>query len=157
MPEASLGQLVSELISDLGQLVRQELRLALPGADKTPAGALHLFAWARQEAAAACGGLTGLREGHDRLGPFAILGSTIEPPTLKQICVGLETVAPFARLIDADVYDPQGAAVDRATLGLPPRPCLVCEAPARECIRLGRHNGAELSRRVHELLAPFTG
>jgi uncharacterized BrkB/YihY/UPF0761 family membrane protein len=28
MPEASLGQLVSELISDLGQLVRQELRLA---------------------------------------------------------------------------------------------------------------------------------
>jgi len=28
MPEASLGQLLSELISDLGQLVRQELRLA---------------------------------------------------------------------------------------------------------------------------------
>jgi len=28
MPEPSLGQLVSDLISDLGQLVRQELRLA---------------------------------------------------------------------------------------------------------------------------------
>ncbi len=28
MPEASLGQLVSELIGDLGRLVRQELRLA---------------------------------------------------------------------------------------------------------------------------------
>lgn len=132
------------------------LSLALPGADKTPAGALHLFAWARQEAAAACGGLAGLREGFDRLGPFAILGSAMEPAPLKQICVGLEAIAPFARLIDADVYDPQGVAADRAALGLPPRSCLVCEAPARECIRLGRHDGAELSRRVHELLAPFT-
>jgi len=133
------------------------LSLAVPGADKTPAGALHLFSWARQEAEAACGGLTGLREGRDRLGPFAILGSIMEPPELKNICIGLEAVAPFARLIDADVYDPRGAAVDRAALGLPPRPCLVCTAPARECIRLGRHDGAELSRRVHELLAPFTG
>jgi holo-ACP synthase CitX len=132
------------------------LSLAIPGADKTPASAGGLFAWARREAEAACGGLSGLREGHDRLGPFAILGSGMEPPELKMICVGLETVAPFARLIDADVYDSRGTAVDRAFLGLPPRPCLVCAAPARECIRLGRHDGAELSRRVHELLAPFT-
>jgi holo-ACP synthase CitX len=81
----------------------------------------------------------------------------MEPANLKRICIELESVAPFARLIDADVYDPHGTAVDRATLGLLPRPCLVCEAPARECIRLGRHAGAELTRRVHELLAPFTG
>jgi holo-ACP synthase CitX len=133
------------------------LSLAVPGTDKTPAGSSNLFAWARREAEAACGGLSGLREGHDRLGPFAILGSDMEPVPLKQICVRLEAIAPFARLIDADVYDPQGAAVDRAALGLPPRSCLVCAAPARECIRLGRHDGAELSRRVHELLAPFTG
>jgi holo-ACP synthase CitX len=133
------------------------LSLAVPGPDKTPAGAAGLFAWARREAEAACGNLAGSREGQDRLGPFAILGSGMEPEPLKQICVGLEAIAPFARLIDADVYDPQGAAVDRAALGLPPRCCLVCTAPARECIRLGRHDGAELSRRVHELLAPFTG
>jgi holo-ACP synthase len=133
------------------------LSLAVPGADKTPAGTDGLFAWARREAEAACGGLVGLREGHDRLGPFAIFGSEIEPPALKRVCIGLEAVAPFARLIDADVYGPQGTAVDREALGLPPRPCLVCEAPARECIRLGRHSGAELSGRVHELLAPFTG
>jgi holo-ACP synthase CitX len=147
------------LLQALGQGRRATLflSLAVPGADKTPAGALQLFAWARQEAEAACGGLAGQREGHDRLGPFAILGSAMEPVLLKQICVRLEAVAPFARLIDADVYDPQGTAVDRAALGLPPRPCLTCEAPARECIRLGRHDGAELSRRVHELLAPFTG
>jgi phosphoribosyl-dephospho-CoA transferase len=87
------------LLQALGQGRRATLflTLAIPGADKTPAGALHLFAWARQEAAAACGGLAGLREGHDRLGPFAILGSTMEPPDLKIICVGLEAVAPIAR------------------------------------------------------------
>jgi holo-ACP synthase CitX len=133
------------------------LSLAIPGADKTPASAGGLFAWARREAEAACGGLAGGREGQDGLGPFAILGSETEPATLKRICIGLESVAPCARLIDADVYDSQGAAVDRAALGLAPRSCLVCAAPARECIRLGRHDGAELSRRVHELLAPFTG
>jgi holo-ACP synthase len=132
------------------------LSLAVPGADKTPAGTAGLFAWARREAEAAGGGLVGLREGHDRLGPFAILGSAIEPPALKRICVGLESIAPFARLIDADVYDLQGATVDRTALKLPPRSCLVCDAPAKECIRLGRHSGAELSGRVHELLAPFT-
>lgn len=131
------------------------LSLAIPGADKTPAGSPNLFAWARREAEAACGGLAGGREGQDRLGPFAILGSEMEPSSLKRICIGLESVAPYARLIDADVYDVQGAAVDRAALGLPPRPCLVCAAPARECIRLERHSDAELSRRVHELLAPF--
>jgi holo-ACP synthase CitX len=101
--------------------------------------------------------LAGLREGYDRLGPFAILGSAMEPEPLKQVCVGLEAITPFARLIDADVYSPQGTAVDRAAIGLAPRPCLVCAAPAKECIRLGRHEGAELYRRTHELLAPFTG
>jgi holo-ACP synthase CitX len=146
------------LLQALGQGWRATLflSLAVPGADKTPAGADGLFAWARQEAEAACGGLAGLREGFDRLGPFAILGSAMEPVSLKNICVGLEAVAPFARMIDADVYARQGAAVDRAALGLPPRPCLVCEASAKECIRLGRHDEAELFRRVHELLAPFT-
>ncbi|HEY7746410.1 MAG TPA: citrate lyase holo-[acyl-carrier protein] synthase [Desulfuromonadales bacterium] len=147
------------LLQVLGQGWRATLflSLAIPGADKIPAGTESLFAWARQEAEAACGGRTGLREGHDRLGPFAILGSAMEPVSLKRICVELEAVAPFARLIDADVYDPQGAAVDRAFLGLPPRPCLVCDAPAKDCIRLGHHDEAELSRRVYELLAPFTG
>ena len=73
------------------------------------------------------------------------------------ICVGLESVAPYARLIDADVYAARGVAVDRAALNLPPRPCLLCAAPATECIRLGRHDMFELSRRTHELLSPFTG
>jgi holo-ACP synthase CitX len=147
------------LLQVLGQGWRATLflSLAVPGADKTPAGADGLFAWARQEAEAACGGQAGHREGHDRLGPFAIIGSAMEPELLKHICVRLEAVAPFARLIDADVHNPQGAAVDRAALGLPPRSCLVCDAPAKECIRLGRHDGVELFRRVHELLAPFTG
>jgi len=133
------------------------LSLAIPGAEKAPPGALRLFAWARMEAAAICREWAELREGFDQLGPFAILGSNLEPRELKAACVGLESVAPYARLIDADVYDPQGNAVDRAALRLPPRFCLVCPAPAVECIRLGRHDGGDLSRRVYELLAPFAG
>jgi len=145
------------LQSALGQGWRATLflSLAIPGVDKSPAGSPNLFAWARREAEAACGGQAGGREGQDRLGPYAILGSEMEPAALKRICIGLESVAPYARLLDADVYDVKGAAVDRATLGLPPRSCLLCAAPARECIRLGRHIDAELSRRIHELLTPF--
>lgn len=133
------------------------LSLAIPGVDKTPAGAAALFNWALKEAEAACGHLTGLRDGDDRLGPYAILGSDMPPQEMKMICVGLESVAPYARLIDADIYDSRGAAVDRSALNLPPRLCLLCAAPARQCIRRRRHGIVELSRRSHELLAPFTG
>ena len=50
------------------------------------------------------------------------------------------------------MYDPAGRQLDRAALGLAPRACLLCPAPAVECIRLGRHPLPEVLDRVRGLL-----
>jgi triphosphoribosyl-dephospho-CoA synthase len=66
--------------------------------------------------------------------------------------VALEARDPAGRLLDLDVYRPDGTQVDRAQLGLPQRACLLCAEPARECIRAQRHSLAELQARVDTLL-----
>ena len=73
----------------------------------------------------------------------------------KRAAVALEALTPAARLLDLDVYTLDGRQIDRVSLGLPPRPCLVCAEPARECIRAGRHPMPILLSRIDELLAPF--
>jgi holo-ACP synthase len=127
--------------------------LAIPGEDKTPAGADALFAWAVGELARALPGARCVHAAADALGPFGLWSTAGEPATVKARCVAVEAGAPSARLVDLDVYSPQGAPMDRASLQLPPRECLCCAAPARECIRVGRHGAAELADRVRALLA----
>jgi holo-ACP synthase CitX len=91
----------------------------------------------------------------DPLGPFAILTVDADPYDLKQTCVALETASAVARLVDLDVYSETGVQIDRGRIGCTPRPCLVCEQPAGECIRTQRHAPADVIGKVHELLAAF--
>ena len=144
------------------------LSLAIPGAEKVPPGAAGLFAWGRATALSTLPGARLLAEAEDALGPFALIGlgpaaggpaateATAGAGDLaaaaKMACVALEGARPAARLLDLDVYGPGGAAVDRASLGLAPRPCLCCDAPARECIRVGRHGFEALVARARDLL-----
>jgi len=90
----------------------------------------------------------------DRCGPFHLAASAAAPAAAKRAAMAIE-VGPSGRLLDLDVYAPDGVQVDRALLGLPPRPCLVCAEPAQECIRLGRHTPEELMERVDALLRPW--
>lgn len=96
-----------------------------------------------------------LEWGIDLLGPFSLLNAEVEPEAAKAWGIRLEGEEPFARLLDLDLYDRQGSPLDRASLGFPQRPCLICPEPARECIRLGRHPLETVLERVHELLRPF--
>jgi triphosphoribosyl-dephospho-CoA synthase len=91
----------------------------------------------------------------DVLGPYYLGSSNIPPLEAKRIAVAIESETSSARLLDVDVYCPDGSQVDRVRLGLPPRPCLVCDEPARECILLRRHSQQELLQRVDSLLEPF--
>jgi len=132
------------------------LSLAIPGEEKVPAGAAALFDWACAEALAALPGARPLGRTDDALGPFALLAvpaGSATPDEVKRRCVALETARPAARLLDLDVHVPGGGALDRAALALPARACLCCDAPARECIRAGRHGFAALVSRARELLA----
>ena len=91
----------------------------------------------------------------DLLGPFHIASSNLPPIDAKRAALVIEAENPSARLLDLDVYRPDGSQVDRAGLGLPPRSCLICAEPARECILLRRHSDPELLERVDSLLRPF--
>jgi holo-ACP synthase CitX len=131
------------------------LSLNLPGEDKSPPGMWGLFRWAGSTLTEALPGWIERHRGFDALGPFALFTGEGEAASVKRRCMELEAAHPIARLIDFDVYDGGGRSIDRNLLGLPPRECLLCPEPARECIRLQRHGGGELKAKVHELLAPF--
>jgi holo-ACP synthase len=131
------------------------LSLNIPGPDKNLPGVRGLFAWALQSLAVGFPGQTLERQSDDGLGPCGIMRLELAAPEVKQRCLAVETAHPFCRLLDLDVYDARARQVDRASLGLPPRPCLVCGLPAGECIRLGRHTIHEILERTDELLTHF--
>jgi len=138
-----------------GQAALVAVSLVVPGPEKDPPGATALFTWAlgRLTGALVSHRLRPLHRGVDALGPFALLGVDLPPAGAKAACLALEASHPAGRLLDLDVLRPDGTVVGRADLGLPSRSCLVCDAPARECIRLGRHPAEEVADRVRALLA----
>jgi holo-ACP synthase len=129
------------------------LALNVPGSDKSPPGAAALFARALSGVEAALPGGRLVHHGHDALGPFALLCVPATPVNAKAACVAVESASAAARLVDLDVLGPDGVALGRSALGLPPRACLLCDRPAVECIRVGRHPAAEVVARAHALLA----
>lgn len=127
--------------------------LNVPGAEKAPPGARALHRWAVAQVGAALPGARTEHEGDDALGPFALLTVPVSPEVAKAACLAIEGSHPAGRLVDLDVQEPSGAALDRAALGLAPRPCLLCAEPARECMRLRRHPLADVVARARALLA----
>ncbi len=82
----------------------------------------------------------------------AVAGRIIEGTNLKRLMIAVEETEPLGRLFDIDVFDGDGSAVGRSTLGLPPRRCLVCNRPAHECARSANHSPAELRARINALV-----
>lgn len=132
------------------------LSLNIPGNDKTPPGSRALFHWALNRLNESFPCLASVAKGIDALGPYALLTLRRDALKVKQHCIALETSHPAARLIDLDVYDVHGNQISRATLSLPSRPCLVCDQPAVDCIRLGRHRPEEAIEIVQQLLKGFS-
>jgi triphosphoribosyl-dephospho-CoA synthase len=131
--------------------------LAVPGPDKTPAGAGAALACGVEALRRALAGRPWeeLDRGTDALGPWATVGLEADPEPVKRAAAGIEGSLPFGRVLDLDVYAEGGRPVDRAGLGLPQRRCLVCEESARECITLRRHAGGEPAARAAALLEPL--
>ena len=81
----------------------------------------------------------------------------VDAPLLdvKRICCQIENTHPFGRLMDLDVLEPVGDTVipvSRDRVGEPPRRCLLCDRPARECMRAHTHTPAEISAAIDRLL-----
>jgi len=75
-----------------------------------------------------------------RSGPEALYAVDADLVRLKASAIELEDHEPIGRLWDFDIIDPAVSAVSRKALGYPPRRCLVCRRPARECGRARRHS-----------------
>lgn len=71
------------------------------------------------------------------LGPVTLLAVPLSPEELKARCVAFERADTFGDFCDADVW--AGHPLSRAAARLPPRRCLVCHRPAKECIVGCRH------------------
>ena len=80
-------------------------------------------------------------------------GSTVESPPLsvKRAAVALEDSHPLGRLFDLDVIGPDGP-LSRTEIGAPERRCLLCDRPARLCMRGHRHSYQELLAAIDTLL-----
>lgn len=126
---------------------------AVPGAHKSPPGTAALLQWALELLRSIPGPLIVLGQGEDALGPYALLTLPCAPRRVKRACVALEDQTPQARLLDLDVYGRGGVRVGRSDLGLPARPCLLCQRPAVECMRLRRHDTAALASHAERLLS----
>ena len=74
----------------------------------------------------------------------------------KRRCCEIEDTHPWGRLMDIDVLEPgpEGLPlpVSRARLGLPERRCLLCDRPARECMRAKTHTLAQLQAQIQNIL-----
>jgi holo-ACP synthase CitX len=129
--------------------------LNLPGPDKSPPGATALFRRGGELIAATFPGSLLVAADCDALGHFALRVLDADPLAVKRLCIGLEESHPAARLLDLDVYSSDAVQIGRASLGLPPRSCLLCDQPAVDCMRSQRHAIGEVIAKAHELLAPF--
>jgi holo-ACP synthase CitX len=129
--------------------------LAVPGPHKLLPGATALFRWAVTELGHAAPRARRVHRAADALGPFVLWCTPDAAVAVKRGCVRLEAAVPAARLVDLDVYSPEGTPVDRASLDLPARTCLCCGEPAKDCIRARRHRADELVAAAQRLLAGF--
>jgi holo-ACP synthase len=128
------------------------LSLNLPGERKTGERAERLFAWGERALVAALPTLQLLERDRDALGPFALFLAPLAAEAAKRLAIAVEQGEPAGRLLDIDVFDAAGRPVDRASLGLPPRSCLICPEPALACIRAGRHTSSSLQQQVQSVI-----
>lgn len=78
---------------------------------------------------------------------------SMEPLYLKKITSEVEDGSGLGRLFDMDVLRPDGEKAGRDEIGLPPRRCLICGGPAKECARSRAHSVAELKRCTERILS----
>ena len=77
-----------------------------------------------------------------------------QPLEVKRAAAELEDTHPLGRLMDLDVIGPEGP-IGRADIGLAERRCLLCENPARYCMRAGSHTQDELMVKIKQLVSSY--
>jgi holo-ACP synthase len=75
---------------------------------------------------------------------------------LKRDLIQIEECHPLGRLFDLDVYMPNGQAVGRNMIGLPPRKCLVCGSDNAHVCRMSKaHELEEVLQIIESLITAY--
>jgi holo-ACP synthase/triphosphoribosyl-dephospho-CoA synthase len=74
------------------------------------------------------------------------------PEAIKSLAVVIEEHTKASRLLDLDVFREDGTAIDRKSLAMTPRRCLLCEESAVLCAATVRHSSEALQEEVRLLL-----
>ncbi|MBV8045699.1 MAG: citrate lyase holo-[acyl-carrier protein] synthase [Paludibacterium sp.] len=82
-------------------------------------------------------------------GPEALYAVNAPADALKLALVELEERHTLGRLWDLDVIGAEGQ-VSRGSLGIAPRPCLICQEPAHACARAKTHGLDQLFAAIQE-------
>ena len=85
-------------------------------------------------------------------GYFIVEGTLLD---VKKACCEIENVHPYGRLMDLDVIERVGdcvAPVSRDRIGEEPRRCLLCDRPARECMRAHTHPFGEIIQTIDKIV-----
>lgn len=85
-------------------------------------------------------------------GSEALLCVDAEAGSVKKLTCEIEDADALGRLFDLDVITPDGGKIDRTSVGLTPRACLLCGNPATICARSRAHTVQALQRRTQEIL-----
>lgn len=74
---------------------------------------------------------------------------------VKRKAMEIEERHPLGRLFDIDIISANGTPLSRKDAGLPERRCLLCDSPARLCMRAGRHSRDEIAGYVAGLIDSY--
>ena len=83
---------------------------------------------------------------------FLVDGALLD---VNKACCEIENEHPYGRLMDLDVLERVGETVvpvSRERVGEQPRRCLLCDRPARECMRGHTHSQAEIFQTIDRIL-----
>ena len=130
------------------------LTVVLPGSVKRDARSLKVaeaaVAAVQEVLAPMYKDLRDLETGYE--GYFLVDGALLD---VKKACCEIENEHPYGRLMDLDVLERVGdtvVPVSRERVGEQPRRCLLCDRPARECMRAHTHTPAEISAAIDRIL-----
>lgn len=75
--------------------------------------------------------------------------------SIKKLTVTIEEENDLGRLFDFDVFDENGQQINRQSLGLQGRKCLLCHEKPAICSRNGKHTLEELLKAVYGIIKDY--
>ncbi|MBN2876413.1 MAG: triphosphoribosyl-dephospho-CoA synthase [Bacilli bacterium] len=87
-------------------------------------------------------------DGYD--GPYFLLGSNLDPKSIKQTLMSIEETHPLGRFIDLDVYDGENS-LSREKM----RKCYICNKDAFVCNKEGNHTTDELIEHMNQVVLQY--